>query len=83
MEKDSFTEFNLYQTNLKSCLHYLLRSHPEHPIATVATARFVRQGHRRVDVVLFGVRLSLADGIRRGQQLHGPGSDQGHERLLG
>jgi len=57
--------------------------HPEHPVATVAAAGVVREGHRRLDVVLLGVCLPLADGVRGGQQLYGTGGHQGHEGLLG
>ncbi|KAE8752387.1 hypothetical protein FOCC_FOCC000859 [Frankliniella occidentalis] len=56
---------------------------PEHAVAAVAAARLVRQGHRRVDVVLLRIRFPLAHGVRRGQQLHGSRGHQGHEGLLG
>lgn len=58
-------------------------SHTEHAIPAVSAAGVVREGDRRMDVLVQRVRLSLLDGIRGGEQLHGTGRHKGHERLLG
>lgn len=58
-------------------------SDAEHPVAAVAAPRVLCQGHRRLDVLVLRLRVPLAHGVRRRQQLHGPRRDQGHEGLLG
>ena len=58
-------------------------SHPEPAVAAVAASRLLREGHRRVDVLLLRVRLLLPHGVRHRQQLHGPRGHQVDEGLLG
>lgn len=58
-------------------------SDSEHAVSAITAARLLREGHRRVDVLVQRVRVPLAHGIRRGEQLHGAGCHQGDEGLLG
>lgn len=58
-------------------------SDSEHAVSAITAARLLREGHRRVDVLVQRVRISLAHGIRRSEQLHGAGCHQGDEGLLG
>lgn len=58
-------------------------SYSEHAVSAITAARLLREGHRRVDVLVQRVRVPLAHGIRRSEQLHGAGRHQGDEGLLG
>lgn len=55
----------------------------EHSIAAKFTSGLVRESHRRVDEFVFGFRVSLTDGVRHRQQLHGTGRDEIDERIFG
>ena len=59
------------------------RSDTEHAVPAITATSLLREGHRRLDVLLQRVRLPLADGVRRGEQLHGARGHQGDEGLLG
>lgn len=64
-------------------ISYLMRrSHTEYTIAAITTARVLCEGRRCMDVIVFGVCIFVADGICRGQQLHGTGGDESDERIL-
>lgn len=64
-------------------INHSIYSDSEHAVSAITAARLLREGHRRVDVLVQRVRVSLAHGIRRGEQLHGAGCHQGDEGLLG
>lgn len=60
----------------------LICSDSEHAVPAITAAGLLREGHRRVDVLVQRVRVPLAHGVRRGEQLHGTSGHQGDERLL-
>lgn len=41
--------------------------HTKYPITTIAAAGVVRQGHRCVDVIVFGICILIVNGIRCGE----------------
>lgn len=68
-------KFNLTKTNY-------LSSHSKYSITTVFTTGIVCKSHWYMDVFMFDFCISIINGIRRCQQLHGSGSNQSNERIL-
>lgn len=59
------------------------RSDAKYAVSAITATGFLREGHRRLDVLLQRLRLSIADGVRGGEQLHGSRGHQSHEGILG
>jgi len=82
-----FFNLKIFKIRVNICTKKLtvdfVDSHPKHAVTAEFAAGVVRQGHRHLDVLVLRVRLPLADGVRRGQQLHGPARHQGNEGLFG